>query len=108
VVSGRDRLVLLVAGDRAHVAGSEQRVDPRVRGGEQRHQGRRHEHVSHEHGEVAEAQPRRAKDRHGVGGSCGLEADGEEDDPPQGVLPRQLERVEGRVDHAHVAAARLH
>ena len=36
-----------------------------------------------------------------------LEADGEEDDLALGLAPRELERVERRVDDAHVGAARL-
>ena len=50
----------------------------------------------------------RLPDRHRVAGRGRLEADGEEDDLAVGVLLRQLDRVERRVDHAHVAALRLH
>ena len=46
-------------------------------------------------------------DRHRVGRRGGLEADAEEHHLPVGVLPGQLQRVERRVDDAHVAALAL-
>ena len=42
-----------------------------------------------------------------LAGRRGLETDGEEHHLPIGVILRQLDRVQRRVDHAHVAALRL-
>ena len=50
----------------------------------------------------------RLQHRHGVGRRRGLEADGEEHHLPLAARARAMrERVERRIDHAHVAAARL-
>ena len=49
----------------------------------------------------------RLPDGHGVAGRRGLEADREEHHLAVGVLLGQLDRVQRRVDHAHVPAGRL-
>jgi hypothetical protein len=40
-------------------------------------------------------------------GNCGLEADGEEDDLLVRVVARDLQRVERRIDDAHVGRVRF-
>ena len=58
--------------------------------------------------EVRHAQLARPPHRHRVRRRRRLEADREEDDLLIGILDRELERVERRVDDAHVPAARAH
>ncbi len=107
-MAGRDRLVVPVARDRAHVARGQQPVDARVLAAEQGLERGGHQHVRDQHREVREALGFRAVHCHGVGRCRRLEADREEHDLALGALARESERVERRVDDAHVPAARLH
>ena len=105
VVRG-DRLVLAVAHDRAHVAGPEKALHPIAGRLQHGGDGGRHEHVRHEHREVADAQRASTRDGKRVGGRGRLEADGEEHDLAVGVLLGDAHGVERRVDDPHVGARR--
>ena len=107
VVAARDRLVLGGPHDRADVPGGEEAVDATIVVGEDRLDGRRDEHVRDQQREVPHALAPGLVDRERVTGRGGLEADGEEHDLAIGQAPRERERVQRRVDDAHVAALGL-
>ncbi len=97
-------LVLAEAHDRADVAGP---MKPCTRlAGDCKNQAhrRRNQHVRNQHGEVREPLAPGLPDRHRIGGRRGLKADAEEDDLPRGILARDLQRVHGRVNDAHIGA----
>lgn len=105
LVFGRDRLVLPVAHDAADVPGRQECLDAVARRGEQGRDGRRDEHVRDEHREVRQAKLFGLEDGHGVGRCRGLKADAEEHDLTVGVLARQFDGIERRVDDSHITAA---
>ncbi len=74
---------------------------------EDRAQRRLDRDVVAEHGEVRRLLRAGPEQRHGGRRRGGLEADREEDDLPVGQRRGERERVERRVDHPHVRAARL-
>ena len=92
---------------RAHVPGREERLHPAHRRGHDRLDRRWHADVADQQAEVLDAELLGLVDRHRVGRRGGLEADAEEDHLLVGVVPREVERVERRVDDAHVAAGAL-
>ena len=104
----RDRLVFPEAHHRADVARGEEPLHLVARRAQDRLHGRRHQHVRAEDREIAQPQLLRLPDRHRVAGRRGLETDGEEHDLAVRVRLRQLDRVQRRVDHAHIAALRPH
>ena len=101
------RLVFPVARDCANVPRRDEALHLIVRRGSDRLHGGGDQHVGGQHGEVVDAVPLRQEDGHGVGGGGGLEADGEEYEPLVGIVPRHLDSIQRRVDHAHVAPLRL-
>ena len=102
-----DRAVLVHAGDGANVSGGQEALDAVQRRVEHRAHGRRDQHVGDEYREVRQTKLRRLDDRHSVGrGGC-LEADGEENDLPVGMLLGQGHGVHRRIDQPHVAPFRL-
>jgi hypothetical protein len=68
---------------------------------------RRRQHVRAERAEVRETALACAVDGHGVGGRRSLEADREEDHAFVGMASGDGERVERRIQHAHVGALGL-
>ena len=107
VVVAGDELVGLAADDRRDVARAEETVEAHVGGVEDRLDGGDDRDVVAEDGEVLEAVRGGAQHRHGGRGRRRLEADGHEDHLLVRVLPGDLERVEGGVDHADVGALGL-
>jgi hypothetical protein len=89
------------------VTRTDEAVQPQVRGVEDRADRRDDRHVVAEDEEVAQALGLGALQRQCRGGRRGLEPDREEHDLAIRVLARELQRVERRVHHAHVSAARL-
>jgi len=57
--------------------------------------------------EIADALALGLQYRHGSARHCGLEAEGEEDDLLVRVVARDLQRVERRIDDAHVGPVRF-
>jgi len=104
----RDRFVLGCAHDGADVPGRQEGLYPVAWRGEDGAHGARHADVRRHEAEIGEAAPLGLEHGHGVGRRGGLEADGEEDDLAVGVRSSQLDRVERRVHHAHVAAGGAH
>ena len=102
-----ERAVLVEAHHRADVTGGEKGVHPPRRRAEDRLHRRRDQHVRDQQREVAHAPAARLDGGQRVSGRGGLEADREEDDLAIGVALGERQRVERRVDDAHVAAARL-
>ena len=106
-VARGDGLVLFPAHDGAHVAGADERLHAVGRRFENPRYGGRHEHVRHENREVVEPPAARLVHSHRIRGRRRFKAHGEEDDPAVGVLPREAQRVEGRVDDPDVRATCL-
>ena len=87
--------------------GRDEAVQLQARRVEDRLQRRADRHVVAERGEVLDALGPRAQQRDRGRRRRRLEADREEDHLAVGVATRELERVERRIDHAHVGTARL-
>ena len=94
--------------DAAHMTGREEPVDPRRRRGHQRLDRLRYEHVAHQHREVDQPSLTGLEDRHRIRRGRGLETDAEEHDLFVGVLVRERNCIERRIDDAHIAATGLH
>ena len=92
------------ADHRADVAGTDEAVEAQVGRVEQCTKRRHDRHVVAHAREVLDALGLGALEGQRRRGRCGLEADREEDDLAVGVLLRDPERVERRVDHPYVGA----
>ncbi len=64
--------------------------------------------MRNEQREILEAAALGQVNAHGVGGSRGFKPHAEEDDLLVWILDGQFHRIEGRIDHANVAAAALY
>jgi hypothetical protein len=60
--------------------------------------------MRNQHGEIREPFAPRLPDRHRIGRRGGLKADAEEHDLLRRILARDLQRVHGRINHAHIGA----
>ena len=69
--------------------------------------GGRHGDVRNQHRVVLHPLRARLPHRHGIGRRGGLKSDGEKHHTLGGIRARQLQAIERRVDHPHVAALRL-
>ena len=106
-VLGRDELERARADDRRDVAGADEAVQAQVGRIQQGPQRRHDRDVVADAGEVRHALGLRALERERGRGRRRLEADREEDDLAVGVLARDPQRVQRRVDHPHVRPLRL-
>ncbi|OPZ83305.1 MAG: hypothetical protein BWY76_02334 [bacterium ADurb.Bin429] len=102
------RFILIHTHHRADMPGGEEAVHAVARRGEQRSDGRRHEHVGHEQRKVRHPQRFRPRHRQRVGGGGRFKAHREEDHLAIGMLPREGKGIQRRVDDAHVAAVGFH
>src|SRR5690606_20985437 len=102
-----DGLVLVIAHDRAHVAGGQEPLYAiRLRTQDRFHCGR-HEHMRDQHAEVEHTAMCSFPDCHRVCGGCRLEADRKEDDLPVRILLCDAHGIERRVHDAHIATGGL-
>ena len=100
-------LIFAIAHDRADVAGTEEALHPiqgRLQDGGD---GGRHKDVRNQDGKIFDALLSGLPDGHGVGRSGGLESDGKEDDFFVGIGPGDFQAIDGRINDAHVRAARF-
>src|SRR5581483_8720886 len=106
-VAFRNGFVLAVTHDGAHVPRTEEGLHS-VQGRLQDvGNGRRHQNVRNQDGNVLYAFLLSAPYQHRVCGRGGLESDGEEYDVLVGICPGNLQAIQRRVNNPHIAALRL-
>src|SRR5215207_11527780 len=107
VVLGHE-LVWPAADDGRDVPGPDKRVQAQIRRVEQRPHRRDDRYVVAEHGEVLDALLLRPLQGQRRRWGRGLEADGDEDNLAFGILARNAQGIEWRVDHADIRAFGLY
>src|ERR1039458_9704106 len=104
VIFLRQGQIFLEAHDGAHVTRGQESLRAIVGRTENGLDGRRHQHVRHQNGEVWDLLRMGLKHRHGIGRCGSLEAHGEKNDLTSGIVARYLQGIERGIHDAHVGA----
>ena len=92
------------ANDRTDVSRPKKPLDAILRRLKDGCDGRRHQHMRNEDGEILDAILPGAPDRHGVGWGGGFKTDSEKHHFLIRVCPSDFQTVERRIDDAHIRA----